>query len=56
MALIDRLSFIAGKCIGKRVLDLGCIGPYAYDVNPASPVPSLHDLVKREAAEVKCRH
>lgn len=52
MALVDRLSFIASKCIGKRVLDLGCIGPYAYGVNPPTPVPWLHDLVKREAAEV----
>jgi len=52
MALIDRLSFIISKCIGKRVLDLGCIGPYAYDVSPPSPVPWLHDLVRQEAAEL----
>lgn len=52
MALVDRLCFIVNKCVGKRVLDLGCIGPYAYGVNPPSPVPWLHDLVKREAIEV----
>lgn len=52
MAVVDRLSWISSRCSGKRVLDLGCIGPYAYDVNPAPPTLWLHDLIKREATEV----
>jgi len=52
MKVVDRLDFVPRKCAGKRVLDLGCIGSYAYDQNTTREILWLHDEIKRYASKV----
>lgn len=52
MNVLDRLTFVPERCRGKKVLDLGCIGSYAYDLAPKGPIPWLHDEIKQRAAQV----